>query len=50
MDDKFATYTLINDTTIKVIYNFPEWTIKINEIANDSIFPTYLYLDKKLKL
>ncbi len=42
--DNFATLTLANDTTIKVKYNFPEWTKKVNEIAKDSLFPTYYYL------
>ena len=44
--DKFATFTLINDKTIKVKYNFPEWTKRVNEIAKDSLFPTYYYLQK----
>ena len=42
--DNFATLTLVNDTTIKVKYNFPEWRKKVNEIAKDSLFPTYYYL------
>ena len=42
--DTFATMTLTNDTTLKVNYNFPEWIKKVNEIAKDSLFPTYYYL------
>lgn len=42
--DIFATMTLTNDTTLKVKYNFPAWTMKINEITKDSLFPTYYYL------
>ncbi len=42
--DIFATYTLINDTTLKANYYFPKWTRKINEIAKDSLFATYYYL------
>lgn len=44
--DDFATFTLINDTTLKVKYNFPGWTKKVNEIAKDSMFPNYYYLQK----
>jgi hypothetical protein len=46
--DKFATLTLVNDTTLSVKYNFPEWTKKVNEIAKDSLFPTYHYLQKTI--
>ncbi len=42
--DTFATMTLINDTTLKVKYNFPDWIKKINEITKDSLFPTHYYL------
>lgn len=42
--DDFAAYTLVNDTTIKVAYKYPEWTKKVNEIAKDSLFPVYYYL------
>lgn len=42
--DTFATMTLMNDTTLKVKYNFPEWVIKVNAITKDSLFPTYYYL------
>lgn len=42
--DNFATLTLVNDTTLKVKYNFPEWTKKVNEITKDSLFPIYYYL------
>jgi hypothetical protein len=42
--DTFATMTLTNDTILKVKYNFPEWVKKVNEIAKDSLFPTYYYL------
>lgn len=42
--DNFATLTLVNNTTIRVKYNFPEWTKKVNQIAKDSLFPTYYYL------
>ena len=45
--DSFCEYSLVNDSIIKVKYNFPEWTKKVNEIAKDSIFPQYLYLEKK---
>jgi len=44
--DNFATLTLVNDTTLKVKYNFPEWTKKVNEIAKDSLFPAYYYLQQ----
>ena len=44
--DKFATMTLINDTTLKVKYNFPDWTMKVNTITKDSLFPTYYYLKR----
>ncbi len=44
--DNFATLTLVNDTTLKVSYNFPEWIKKVNQTAKDSIFPTYYYLNK----
>lgn len=44
--DNFATLTLINDTTIKVKYDFPKWTKKVNEIVKDSLFPTFYYLQK----
>ena len=42
--DTFATLTLINDTTLKVNYNFPEWTKRVNAIAKDSLFPIFYYL------
>ena len=45
--DSFCEYTLVNDSVLKVKYNFTEWTEKINEIEKDSIFPKYLYLEKK---
>jgi len=35
----FATYTLESETTISVKYEYPLWVEKINEIANDSLFP-----------
>lgn len=44
--DSFCEYSLVNDTIIKVKYNFPEWTKEVNKISKDSIFPTYLYLKK----
>ena len=44
--DSFAQYTLVNDSTIRVNYYFPEWIKKINMITKDSIFPAYFYLDK----
>lgn len=43
--DVFSEYTLVNDSVIKVKYNFPEWTAAVNKIAKDSIFPNYLYLE-----
>ena len=46
--DNFATLTLVNDTTLWVRYNFPEWTKKVNEIAKDSLFPTFYYLQKDI--
>lgn len=45
--DSFCEYTLVNDSIIKVKYNFPEWAEKINKIEKDSIFPKYLNLEKK---
>lgn len=45
--DAFCEYTLLNDSVIRVKYNFPEWTDKVNKIAKDSVFPSYLYLDRK---
>jgi len=30
--DAFCEYSLVNDTIIKVNYNFPEWVNKVNEI------------------
>jgi hypothetical protein len=48
--ETFSTYTLINDTTLRVMYSFPEWIKKINVITKDSIFPTYLYLTDSFKL
>lgn len=44
--DAFCEYSLVNDSVLKVKYNFPEWTNKVNEIEKDSIFPNYLYLEK----
>lgn len=44
--DLFATYAVVNDSTIKAKYYFDRWVGKINEIAGDSLFPTYLYLRK----
>jgi len=44
--DYFSSYTLINDSVIKANYNFPEWVKAVNKRAKDSIFPTYLYLNK----
>lgn len=45
--DAFCTYRLVNDSTMQVEYNFPEWAKKINNMEKDSIFPTYLYLEKR---
>jgi hypothetical protein len=44
--DNFATYTLINDSTIHVEYDFPDWAKRVNNMASDSIFPSYFYLQK----
>lgn len=44
--DDFCEYRLVNDSVIKVKYNFPEWVKKVNEIEKDSIFPQYFYLEK----
>ncbi|NUY80525.1 hypothetical protein HUK80_06430 [Flavobacterium sp. MAH-1] len=44
--DSFCEYNLINDSVIKVKYKFPEWVMKVNETERDSIFPSYLYLEK----
>ena len=44
--DSFATYRLINDSTLSVAYNFPKWVHKVNEIAGDSLFPQRLYIKK----
>lgn len=42
--DLFAIYQLINDTTLSVEYKFPEWVQKVNQIAQDSLFPQLLHL------
>ena len=44
--DAFCEYTLENDSVMRVKYNFPEWTDKINQMEQDSIFPKYFYLVK----
>jgi hypothetical protein len=44
--DAFCEYSLVNDSVIKVKYNFPEWAAAVNKTAKDSIFPHYLYLAK----
>lgn len=44
--DTFATITLTNDTTLNVTYHFPDWTAKVNEIAKDSLFPRYYFLEQ----
>lgn len=36
--DKFATFTLTHDNTLRVKYNFPEWIQKVNEIAKTLFF------------
>ena len=41
--DTFATYKLINDTTVRAEYMFPQWVQKVNQIAKDSLFPHHLY-------
>ncbi|MFP5439215.1 MAG: hypothetical protein ACLGH8_15655 [Bacteroidia bacterium] len=45
--DVFSEYDLVNDSVIKVKYNFPEWATAVNKIAKDSIFPNYLYLEQE---
>ena len=45
--DSFCEYSLVNDSVIKVKYNFPEWVNKVNKIEKDSVFPKYLYLEKQ---
>ncbi|MFN3753920.1 hypothetical protein [Flavobacterium sp.] len=45
--DAFCEYSLVNDSVIKVKYNFPEWIKKVNEIEKDSIFPHYFYRESK---
>ena len=45
--DAFCEYTLVNDSVIKVKYNFPEWVKKVNRNERDSIFPQYFYLERK---
>ncbi len=45
--DSFCEYSLVNDSVMKVDYKFPEWVKKINETEKDSIFPNYLYLERK---
>jgi hypothetical protein len=42
--DVFASYSLVNDSTLGVEYKFPKWAEKVNEIAHDSIFPQRLYI------
>lgn len=44
--DIFAEYSLLNDTTLKVKYYFPEWKDRVNLIEKDTIFPDYFYLMK----
>lgn len=44
--DTFATYKLINDTTLSVKYEFPDWVQKVNQISQDSLFPQRLYIQK----
>ena len=44
LGNTFATMTLTNDTTLRVKYNFPVWTKKVNRITKDSLFPNYYYL------
>ena len=39
--DAFSSYKLINDSTLKVTYYFPDWTRKVNQVAKDTIFPNY---------
>ena len=39
--DAFSSYKLVNDSIIKVNYYFSEWTTKINQVAEDSVFPKY---------
>jgi hypothetical protein len=46
LGDTFCTFTLKNDSVIKVKYYFPEWVKKVNSIAKDSIFPVYFYLER----
>ena len=43
--DIFASYGLLNDTTIIANYVFQEWVDKVNLIS-DTIFPKYFYLYK----
>jgi hypothetical protein len=42
-DSVFATYRLLNDTTVEVMYARPEWADAVNASLMDSIFPRYLY-------
>lgn len=42
----FATYTLENDSTLRVDYKYPDWVKKVNAIAKDSLFPRRLHLQK----
>ena len=42
----FCEYNLVNDSVIEVKYNFPDWTDKINQMENDSLFPKYFYLQQ----
>ena len=44
--DVFCEYNLVNDSVITVKYNFPDWTDKINQMENDSLFPKYFYLQQ----
>jgi hypothetical protein len=44
--DSFCEYALVNDSVINVKYNFPEWVKEVNKIAEDTIFPNRLYLQK----
>jgi hypothetical protein len=47
LGDTFCTFTLKNDSVIKVKYYFPEWVRRVNTIAKDSLFPAYFYLKRR---
>jgi hypothetical protein len=44
--DRFATYQLVNNSTLQATYYFPDWVNRINELKKDSLFPVFFYLER----